>query len=262
MNSIPFFKYQGTGNDFVIIDGFKHALDFADQPELVSKICSRRFGIGADGLIIVKSHPTFDFEMLYFNADGALGSMCGNGSRCAVHFAYTKGYISEECKFMAYDGAHDANFKSEERIEIKMRPVSAWQDIDDALVLDTGSPHYVTYTDKVNELDVKSKGAQIRNSPPFIEKGINVNFVETTGRGLQVRTFERGVEDETLSCGTGVTACAIAEYLKRNLQGDEELEISTMGGTLYVRLSRTGNTMDDIWLCGPAQMVFEGMIAS
>lgn len=259
-----FVKYQGTGNDFVLINGDTQEFDPTDY-ERVNALCNRRFGIGADGFIIIRSSDDADFEMLYYNADGKPGSLCGNGSRCAVAFAYREGFFtSPECKFMAYDGVHLAKYDSESHlVELQMNDVSKMEKGQGMVILDTGSPHYVTLVEDLSDLDIVVAGRAIRYAPRFAEEGINVNFVETMdNNALKVATYERGVEDETFSCGTGVTACALGYHILNhaNEQGSHEIQIHTKGGQLRVRFELVGNEFKNIWLIGPAVRVFDGRI--
>ncbi|MGN6601949.1 MAG: diaminopimelate epimerase, partial [Ginsengibacter sp.] len=206
---IKFYKYQGAGNDFILIDN-REKISHEFTVQHIKKMCDRHFGIGADGLMLLNNKDGFDFEMIYFNADGNEGSMCGNGGRCIVQFASNMGIKKNEYKFLATDGVHEAKIDLNKEVSLKMNDVT---DVDfsmDHYVLDTGSPHYVKFVGDVQDLNVVSDGSKIRNSREFSEKGINVNFVQTLDDDhIFVRTYERGVEDETLSCGTGVTASAL-----------------------------------------------------
>lgn len=262
---MKFVKYQGTGNDFVLINGDTQGFDVTDVGR-INRICDRRFGIGADGFIVIRKHDQTDFEMLYFNADGRPGSLCGNGSRCAVAFAYGEGFFTnDQCRFMAYDGLHEAVYRHDEgMIELKMKNVSEVEQGNGLVVLDTGSPHYVALVKDLSDLDIVEAGRAIRFSPRFSEEGINVNFVETVGENqIEVATYERGVEDETYSCGTGVTACALGYcvLIKNGLTGSQEVKIHTRGGKLRVRFEKNGPLFENIWLIGPAARVFEGTIS-
>ena len=259
---MKFVKYQGTGNDFVLINGNKETFNQADY-KLVKQICDRRFGIGADGFIIIQHHPEYDFEMLYYNADGRPGSLCGNGSRCAVAFAHSENFFTgSSCHFMAYDGMHEARYLTDGgEVELKMRDVVDVEKGKGMVVLDTGSPHYVTMVEDLSDLDIVEAGKAIRYSPRFTHEGVNVNFVEPVGEDqLQVATYERGVEDETYSCGTGVTACAVGYYAlgENNINGNQQVSIHTKGGNLKVRFQKKGDSFTNIWLIGPALMVFKG----
>ncbi len=260
-----FVKYQATGNDFVMINGDKESFDPADY-QTVKRLCDRRFGIGGDGFIIVRHHDDSDFEMLYYNADGRPGSLCGNGSRCAVAFAVEEGFFSgSTCQFMAYDGMHEGrHLKDEGSVELKMANVSNVEIGKGMVVMDTGSPHYVTLVEDLSDLDIVEAGKAIRYSPRFTREGINVNFVELMGEDeLNVATYERGVEDETYSCGTGVTACALGYSLLSEYEDDgkHEVAIHTKGGNLKVRFEKLDKQFENIWLIGPAVKVFEGVMA-
>lgn len=256
---LNFYKYQGTGNDFVILDnrdGRYNALTTAQ----VKFLCDRRFGIGADGLMLLNSHPDFDFEMKYYNADGGESTMCGNGGRCLVKFAYDLGIIKTTYRFLAIDGPHDASVGLDGIVSLKMVDVDGYEKRNGHYVLNTGSPHFVTFSNDVMREDVARKGREIRYSDTYKAEGINVNFVEQTGDSdkIIVRTYERGVEDETYSCGTGVTAAALVCY--HNDNGFNRVEIKTLGGPLSVDYDKVGHSFKNIWLNGPAQRVFEGTI--
>lgn len=256
---IDFYKYQGTGNDFVILDNSTNQFDNLSSTQ-IEKICNRRFGIGADGLMMLNQKPGFDFEMIYFNADGKPGSMCGNGGRCLVKFAYDKGIRKFSYRFIASDGPHEAEIDSRGNIRLKMQDVENVEEHLDYAVLNTGSPHYVKYSNDVAEIDVNHEGKSIRNSNPFKEEGINVNFVESTGEdSIYVRTYERGVEEETFSCGTGVTAASLMSA--HNERGFNRVEVKTLGGNLSVEFNKISkDSFQDIWLCGPATFVYKGEI--
>lgn len=252
-----FYKYQGTGNDFVIIDNRDGTIELSR--EQVNFLCDRRFGIGADGLMLLNSHTDFDFEMKYYNADGGESTMCGNGGRCLVKFASDRGIQRDEYRFIAIDGEHLARIEPNSNVALKMNDVAAVQDASGHSILNTGSPHYVDLVQNVMDLNVVEKGRQVRYSEAFAKEGINVNFVERTSAPDQiiVRTYERGVEDETFSCGTGVTAAAIVCY--RN-EGTNKVNVKTKGGDLRVEFEKTASGFQNIWLIGPAVHVFEGTI--
>lgn len=258
--NLTFHKYQGTGNDFVIIDNRELHLD-ADLID-VAAICDRKFGIGADGLILIENHDSLDFHMIYFNSDGSR-SFCGNGSRCAVSFAQSLGIIQQETHFLSTDGEHFARFEGD-WIHLHMHDVSTVEKGNNHFILNTGSPHYVEFIEDVATHDVVGEAVKIRFNNRFKASGINVNFVEIDGDWLKVRTYERGVENETLSCGTGVTAVALAYHLHRGGHPGEYLQkISTPGGNLNVRFIFHGDEkFSDIYLAGPAVKVFEGKIDS
>lgn len=257
MSTIDFYKYQGTGNDFVVIDNRSLALDRADK-SIAQKLCDRKFGVGSDGLILIENHQDYDFEMVFFNPDGSQ-SMCGNGSRCAVKFAQFLGIIQNKTTFLSTDGVHEASI-DDDIVRLSMRDVEQSQIniFPEHSTINTGSPHYVIFVSNINDKDVKSEGATIRYSDEFASDGINVNFVEKqSGNQISVRTYERGVEDETLSCGTGVTACAIAHVVHG---GISPVEIKTLGGQLSVEFDWTEGVAKNIWLIGPAKKVFKGKI--
>jgi len=253
---ISFYKYQGTGNDFVMIDDRKEAFDSNDL-NLVSKLCDRRFGVGADGLILIRNHPDYDFEMIYFNADGSQ-SMCGNGARCAVAFSEFLGIVKQKTHFLAIDGPHEAVIE-DGLVQLKMGDVQVLEKKAEDLFVNTGSPHHIRFVEKVSEYPVFEQGKEVRYDQQYAPAGTNVNFVEKISENeLFVRTYERGVENETLSCGTGVTAAAIA-FSKDNPISN--VKINTLGGQLSVKFhSLQDGTFKDIWLIGPAKQVFKGQI--
>lgn len=263
--NINFTKYQGTGNDFVLLDN-RMGL-FSNVP--VKKLCDRRFGIGADGLMLLENAEGFDFKMVYYNSDGNISTMCGNGGRCIVAFARKLGLLTEKASFIAIDGKHEAMISFESGVEIVnlgMNNVNEIEQYDNDFILNTGSPHFVRFlkeNEKIETYPVFEEGRKIRQSPRFENEGINVNFVKETLEGIKVRTYERGVEDETLSCGTGVTACAIASYHKNkklDLSDKIEIPVNTPGGNLKVSFKTNGNNYDDVILSGPAAFVFSGEI--
>jgi len=250
---IKFYKYQGTGNDFVMIDNRDLSFQSKDN-QLIAKLCDRRFGIGADGLILIQEHHEADFEMCYFNADGYLGSMCGNGARCSVAFAKFLQMIPNQCQFKAFDGLHQAKI-NDQHISVELKISSNIEKLsDNQYFVDTGSPHVVVWLalEDLNHQDVFLEGKKIRYSEKYKEKGTNVNFVANTEKGIFVRTYERGVEDETLSCGTGVTASALVKKF-REPSFSNEIKVQTLGGNLEVKLS------EQIFLSGTAEQVFEGI---
>ncbi len=256
---IPFYKYQGTGNDFVLINNWEQTHLSKKDTAQIRLICDRRFGIGADGLILLQAHPDYDFEMIYFNADGNESSMCGNGGRCIVAFAHHLGLIGETCRFLAIDGVHEALVKPASQIELKMSDVDSIEVGDDYYLMNTGSPHFVTFVEDIDDINVVEVGSAIRYSKRFRKAGVNVNFVEKKAKGVEVATYERGVEDETLSCGTGVTAAAIAYYLDQPTPSRQRVAIKAKGGKLAVHfVPHEDQTIKDIWLCGQANLVFTG----
>jgi len=256
---IEFFKCQGTGNDFILLDNRDKKYDGLTTKQ-VHFLCSRRFGIGADGLMMLENKPGFDFEMKYFNADGNGGSMCGNGGRCILKFATLLGIKKDKYHFSAADGIHEAEIDLNGEIRLKMKDVSDVVYSYTHYILDTGSPHYVKNVRDVIHIDVVNEGRAIRNSKEYAEAGINVNFVETIDDDtIYVRTYERGVEDETLSCGTGVTAAALISA--HNDNGFNRVEVKTSGGKLSVEFDKISEKeFRNIWLVGPAELVYEGEI--
>ncbi len=258
MQLIKFSKYQGTGNDFVIIDNRSNNIELTT--EQVNELCDRRFGIGADGLMLLQSAAGYDFEMKYYNADGREGTMCGNGGRCLVKFAHDCGILKSKYNFIAIDGAHEAEFGDRNWVHLKMKDVNGVDSRSGNFVLDTGSPHYIDTVDDIMSIDVVKEGKEIRYSKEFKEKGINVNFVQQIDDDtIMVRTYERGVEDETYSCGTGVTASALV--FAHNDKGFNRIEVKTKGGFLAVEFNKVDEeTFTNIWLCGPATFVFKGEV--
>lgn len=254
---IKFYKYQGTGNDFVMIDDRGEGFPDADL-SLVQRLCDRRFGIGADGLILIRNREGFDFEMIYFNADGSQ-SMCGNGARCAVAFSRFLGIIGEKTSFLAIDGAHEARLVGD-WVELGMQDVASLANAGLDYFVNTGSPHHVRYVEDVENYPVFENGRKIRYAREYEPNGSNVNFVTPIARDeIFVRTYERGVENETLSCGTGVTACALVYGFQNQLN---EVKIKTPGGNLRVKFTKAANgSFRDILLIGPAEQVFGGKIS-
>lgn len=255
--AFEFYKYHGTGNDFILINDPPGEFP-DDNVELIRHLCERRFGIGADGLILIRKHPDMDFRMVYFNSNGNEGSMCGNGGRCAVAFAHRMGMCGEAATFLAADGTHVGKVIRPDHIQLKMQSVSNIRILADHYELDTGSPHYVTFVEKMEEVDVYSLGRKIRFSNAFRAEGINVNFVEHGRDRLFVRTYERGVENETWSCGTGVVAAALCVSLRETSERSE-FQVRTRGGDLQVSFRRENqNRFRNIILEGPAEFVYQG----
>ncbi|HCW06959.1 MAG TPA: diaminopimelate epimerase [Cytophagales bacterium] len=252
----PFYKYQATGNDFVIVDNRDGAYSFTEDQ--IKKICDRKFGIGADGLMLIEKHPSLDFNLIYYNADGSQ-SLCGNGSRAAVMMASALKMINGKTKFNAYDGLHEAELLANGNIRLRMNDVTEIKKIDNDYFLNTGSPHYIKWVTDLKNYPVFDEGRKIRYSDSFKPGGTNVNFVEQLGpNSIFVRTYERGVENETLSCGTGVTAAALASVLKEN---SSPVSVKTLGGQLSVEFkSRQDGSFTEIFLVGPAKKVFKGAL--
>ncbi|NPD84499.1 diaminopimelate epimerase [Lentimicrobium sp. L6] len=259
---IHFYKYHGTGNDFVIINMTKNS--FSLTTEQIAFICDRHKGIGADGLMMLLNSEDSDFRMKYYNSDGKEGSMCGNGGRCMLAFAYDMGITKEVYRFIAIDGNHEGRIlkehPTEKLVELKMSDVHETKSLNNNFEINTGSPHYLDFREEVEKLDVVEEGKAIRYSDAYQEEGINVNFVEQKKNQLYVRTYERGVENETLACGTGVTAAAIASSIRQNLIY-KNFNIKVLGGQLNVKFeTEDGNFFHSIYLTGPAVFVYEGHI--
>lgn len=256
---IKFQKYQANGNDFVMLVEGKTGITLTENQ--IEKLCDRHFGIGADGLMMLRNSGAADFEMHYYNSDGKEASMCGNGGRSIAALAYSLGFAGKRMVFIAPDGVHEAVIEKElvkgslYDVSLKMVDVEKVEALPGYYFLNTGVPHYVEFVDRLAKMDVVTKGRQIRNDARFGEEGTNANFVEIHADRIDVRTYERGVEDETLSCGTGVTASAIATFLKT---GKKEMVVQARGGNFKVNFRKDGGRFLDVWLRGPAQKVFEG----
>ncbi len=258
--NIHFYKYQGAGNDFVLVDNRQNVVNH-HNPALIAQICDRRFGVGGDGMMFLQNKPGYDFEMVYYNADGQPSSMCGNGGRCIVAFAKQLGVIDTETNFLAVDGPHYAKISAAgDWVSLQMIDVDTIKRDGEAYVLNTGSPHYVTLADDLKAKDVYHEGYAIRNNATYRKEGININFVEPMGEGYFVRTFERGVEDETYACGTGVTAVALAMAQHNGQSGHIVTPIKVLGGDLRIRFDYDGLRFTNIFLEGPAKIVFEGKV--
>lgn len=256
-----FWKYQANGNDFIIADNRDGR--YALQPERITALCDRRFGIGADGMMLLGASDQYDYEMHYYNADGKLSSMCGNGGRCIALCAFLNSISGNNQVFHAFDGLHQAVIRNvivPEKsfdVSLQMGDVYEIEREQNFFFLDTGSPHYVEFVDNAAEIDVIKEGRKTRNSERFSPEGTNVNFVEIRSQRIFVRTYERGVEDETLSCGTGVTASALAFFLKT---GARARQIHTTGGDFELDFEYTEGVFTNIWLRGPASFVFGGSL--
>jgi diaminopimelate epimerase len=257
---IEFYKYEGTGNDFILIDNRNKKLK-AKNPDLWKKLCDRHFGIGADGLMLIQNKKGYDFEMVYFNADGNESSMCGNGGRCIAHLAKKLDIVKgKSTSFIAIDGKHEAVFINKDTVKLKMNDVKSIRDNKSFYTLNTGSPHYVAMVKNVMSIPVKTDGRTIRNGVPFKKEGINVNFVQVSpNKTSTLRTYERGVEDETLSCGTGTVATALVLASKGLATAKNHCDIQTMGGMLRVWFTAQNGGYKNIWLEGPATYVFRGI---
>ena len=254
---LTFFKYQGTGNDFIIIDNRKEWFD-KENTVFIASLCDRRFGIGADGLILLENDDFNDFKMDYYNSDGRQGTMCGNGGRCLVAFAKHLGIIEKETSFVAVDGNHHATIDND-IVSLQMQDVSVLTKKEKYTFLDTGSPHHIQLVKNIEDFNVAKEGAKLRYGI-YGKKGSNINFVKQIGVAMfSVRTYERGVENETLSCGTGVTAVALAMH-NRGLTDNDKISIKTLGGELLVKFEVESKRYKNIYLIGPAKRVFKGEI--
>jgi diaminopimelate epimerase len=255
---IHFYKYQGAGNDFIMIDN-RNLLFPKNDEAVINQLCDRRFGIGADGLILLEPSAKFDFNMVYYNADGKEGSMCGNGGRCIAAFAKQLKIISKTTTFKAIDGLHFAAIK-DDLISLQMMDIDTIEVFETHTFLNTGSPHHISFLQNIDTINVKEKGAKIRYGKPYFKKGTNVNFVEQISENtFKMRTYERGVENETLACGTGATAVAIAAN-KINKTSANTIKIEVLGGKLEVSFKKEGTNYVDVFLIGQAKKVFEGKI--
>ena len=254
---IKFQKFQGAGNDFIIIDNRNQVYEFTR--EIVEYFCDRKFGIGADGLMLLETCPGYDFKMRYFNSDGREASLCGNGSRCIVAYAHRLGLFLQTTRFLAADGEHQGEI-TPQGVRVKMNDVSRITVAPDYFFLDTGSPHYVKVVADAFQTDVVTAGRMIRYAPSFQPGGTNVNFITPTPACIRIATYERGVEDETLACGTGCVAAALsAALLNHDHSGTYTLQ--TKGGILKVSFKQLAdNHFTDILLEGPAEFVFAGEI--
>lgn len=254
-----FFKYQGTGNDFVLIDN-RDLIFPKENTRLIKNICDRRFGIGADGLMLLENEKEVDFKMVYYNSDGNESTMCGNGGRCISAFAKKLGIVSNNGIFEAIDGKHEFIIDPlNEDVILKMIDVNEIQSENDDYILFTGSPHYVSFRKEIDKIEIVNEARKIRYNERYAKEGINVNFAEIKHDKVYMRTYERGVEDETLSCGTGTVAVALSVAVKSNKEADH-IEILTPGGNLAVSFTKEGGKFTNVWLHGPAKLVFEGTI--
>lgn len=252
-----FYKYQGTGNDFVMIDNRQQTFN-KNNTKHITFLCDRRFGIGADGLILIENHNDLDFTMIYYNADASM-SFCGNGARCAVAFAKQLGIIDNKTTFEAIDGVHKASIDNG-NVKLNMSNVDSVQKHENHVFLNTGSPHHVQFENNIEDFDIKIDGAKIRYGAPYNQTGSNVNFVKKIdNQTFRVRTYERGVEDETLSCGTGVTAVALAMHATKKTT-EKLVNLNVQGGKLQVSFDVENDEYSNIWLIGPATFVFKGEI--
>ena len=258
---LNFDKYNGVGNDFVIID--ERSLDSKQLNQFqIKNICNRNFGVGADGLILIKNHLKLDFEMIYYNSDGILSSMCGNGARCSVSYAYNNNICSKKTVFMAYDGSHEGFILSDNNIKLSFNDISIIKENEYGIYINSGSPHLLIFEKNIEDLNVKDLGSAIRHSKKFIKEGVNVNFIEHIKENrFKLRTYERGVEDETLSCGSGAVAAAISAHYKGLVENYSEILIQTLGGSLKVDFKYEKEKYFKIYLSGKAQKVFSGIMS-
>tara|TARA_B100000614_G_scaffold183388_1_gene163964 strand:+ start:396 stop:1160 length:765 start_codon:yes stop_codon:yes gene_type:complete len=254
---MDFFKYQATGNDFILIDDRLNKFEIDNN--YIKKLCNRKYGIGADGLILFRNHKDYDFEMIYFNSDGFKSTMCGNGGRCIVSFANYLDPKTSNFTFKAIDGVHTGSIDDKNLISISMKTVDVFKKYDDMFFFDTGSPHIVKLVTNLNQINVKKDGYTIRNLKEFKKEGVNVNFLEIIDNKIFLRTYERGVENETLSCGTGAVAGVLCAH-QNNLVSESTVEINSLGGKLYISFSYENNKYCNINLCGETSLVFKGKI--
>jgi diaminopimelate epimerase len=255
-----FDKYEGAGNDFIIIDGrLKNFVSLNNSQ--IKKLCDRNFGIGSDGLIILNNHDDLDFEMIYYNSNGNLSSMCGNGARCIAAFAYQKKISSFNLKFQAFDGEHEAVIEKNNLVKLKMNDVFEINEYKDGILIDTGSPHYIKLVKNLSKINVKVMGSLIRYSNQFKKEGINVNFIQKVNSELfKIRTYERGIEKETLACGTGAVAASLAIYHKGITDGLTQITMKALGGELTTNFNKTSKGFNQIHLTGEARKVYSGII--
>ena len=255
-----FYKSHGAGNDFILFDN--RLGDFNLDQAAIVRLCDRRFGVGADGLMTLNQSSDSDFHLDYYNADGSLGSLCGNGSRCAVALAHQLQMIGEETQFSAADGIHTARLDPHKNlVALDMHDVKTIQDRKESIFLDTGSPHDIRLVDQLNDLDVEHLGRQLREDI-YGPEGANINFIEQkSSNTFAIRTYERGVEAETLACGTGAVAAAIAMHYSQKTSATS-LELDALGGTLHISFNPTAEGYTDVVLTGPAAFVFKGDLAS
>lgn len=259
MNILPFEKYEGAGNDFIIVDFFEHGefIDLEDQ-QFIEKLCDRRFGIGADGLMALCRNEPYDFEMKYLNSDGRFSTFCGNGSRCISLYASRK-WNKQQFKFVAADGEHESIILQNNQVKVRMKDINLWSQTECGILIDSGSPHLIHYVDNAFKHNVKSEGRKIRNE--YSKEGANVNFVQLIDTNkIRIATYERGVEDETLACGTGITAAAYFHAIKNKLTGIQSIDVDSKGGNLQVelRIEENSSCAHEIYLTGPARHVYSG----
>lgn len=258
-----FKKYHGAGNDFILFDQY-HEAEAEFETIAIQLLCHRRLGVGADGIIILRKRDGYDFEMIYYNADGSISDFCGNGGRCAVAFARQLGIIKEEAHFLAGDGEHRAFVHADdpEHVELSMADVDELKPVLDGTYLYTGTDHYVERVNDFKDVDVVAKGRSIRYHTAFEPKGTNANFIKGDHEYLEVVTYERGVENTTFACGTGIVASAIIAVVETELRGEINVPVKVQGGRLNVKMNYDGERFTNIWLCGPAEFVFSGELGA
>lgn len=255
---IAFSKYQGTGNDFIIINDPEKQFPVEDI-DLIAHLCHRRFGVGADGLMLVVPQEGYAFRMVYFNSDGRPSTMCGNGGRCIAAFAHRIGQAPSSGTFLAVDGPHHYEIMPNGSVRLQMIDVLGFEMQGNDYILQTGSPHYVRFAENIEGLDLVSEARAVRYNDRFAREGINVNFVELSQGNCSMRTYERGVEDETYSCGTGTVAAALSIAIRNNLEAGP-VTLLTKGGGLKVDFQLCEGIYTNIWLEGPAVHVFDGRV--
>lgn len=257
---VKFSKYHGAGNDFIMIDG--RTLSRQLMEDEIAFLCHRHFGVGADGLIIVDPDSNQDFIMRFHNADGSSGAMCSNGSRCAIKFASRIGYEFDRAKFSCCGIPYVGKIYSRHLIGTSFPDQVSCTVHESGYHLNNGAPHFVIFVDRLTSVNPREVGRNWRYHQDFMPTGVNVNFIEVLDENeLEIVTYERGVEDLTLACGTGALASAMAYVQKENKSGSQELSLESDGGTLTVKLNRTTTGYSNIEVLGPAEEVFSTTVA-
>lgn len=256
---LEFYKYQGTGNDFILLDNRSGKYDKISAKE-ISFLCDRHYGIGSDGFIFLQKKTGYDFEMRFYNPDGSAGMMCGNGGRCIAAFARDLKIIRNSCIFWAPDGEHQAKLSDNNQVKLSMKELAFGEKILNFYLFDTGAPHIIFFKDDIEDADFTEKAREVRYSPRFNNEGINVNRLQKKAENeIKVRTYERGVEAETLSCGTGVTASALAYALENNIP-EGKIKVQAKGGNLTVYFRSENQRFKDVYLEAQAKFVFSGKV--
>ncbi|MCH4895746.1 diaminopimelate epimerase [Marinilabiliaceae bacterium JC040] len=255
--NIDIYKYHGAGNDFILIDNRLN--NYTLDTKHIAFLCDRHLGVGADGLMILENDAEHDFKMRYYNSDGKEASLCGNGSRCIVRFAKDLNIIENKTSFMAFDGVHEAEIFTNDYVKLQMQDVSYIKDYSDHYFLDTGSPHAIFFVNINDDIDIYNEGKRIRNSDLYRKEGTNVNFVKIFDSYINVATYERGVENETLSCGTGCVASAIT-FHHQSKSKSNSIDIKAKGGNLNVSFNFENGIYKNIFLEGPTCFVFKTKI--